>query len=310
MDSYVSPAISSILGVVDTHLRWKNLQSKGERSYKNYHPSEWGHCLRRQQYKHYVSLGLLTVEEEGFNSQTLRLFDKGHNMHDRWAKYFEDIGVLRGVWVCKNPQCHQHHGKEDIIGIFKPKSCDKCGNDSFFYNEISVVSEEFRFVGHADQILDFSNFDHTLYGDLKTSFNPGVLPRHPVLVDMKTCNDFGFKNYVKKTGPHHEYITQLTIYIHILGIPFGLLIYENKNNSDLAFFQVNQDEEAFDIVKKQSLLMQSMVDKRVLPPPKPKDQDDRECKRCEFKSHCHSSKIWSDPELDIKRDNFYKKGSV
>ena len=82
-EEYTPKEISSLMGVIDTYLRWNQYQRKNERSYEHYHPSELGKCLRTQQYKHYVQKGYITLEFEPFDSKKLRLFDKGHNMHSR-----------------------------------------------------------------------------------------------------------------------------------------------------------------------------------------------------------------------------------
>jgi len=304
MNSYTPPALSSVMGVLDTHLRYLSYKSSGSRRYKKYHPSEWGRCLRRQQYKHYVELGFIKAEPEELSSKQCRLFDKGHNMHDRWARYFEDIGVLRGIWVCKNPGCHKRHGEDHLHGAFKPEKCE-CGNMSFFYNEVPVRSEEFNFAGHADQILDFSQFDGSRYNGVRSAFNVENLPRHPFVIDMKTCNDYAFKSKIKKVGPHMEYVIQLTIYTHLLNLPFGMLIYENKNDSDIGFFQVDRNEELFGRIREQSLLMQKMVENRLLPPPRPNSKSDWECKSCDFRAICHPAAIWQDPDLEQKRKGFY-----
>jgi hypothetical protein len=106
VDSVYTPKeIQSLIGLVDTYKRWINFTNKDKRNYKHYHPSEWGKCGRAQQYKHYVELGFIKVEFQENDSQTLRLFDKGHNMHNRWADYFIDIGILRGCWKCNNMGC-------------------------------------------------------------------------------------------------------------------------------------------------------------------------------------------------------------
>ena len=36
-------------------------------------------------------------------------------MHARWAKYFQDIGVLRGYWSCRNQCCHLWDDKGQFI---------------------------------------------------------------------------------------------------------------------------------------------------------------------------------------------------
>ena len=88
--TYVPKEVQSLLGLIDTYKRWDQYTHRGDRSYAHYHPSEWGKCLRLQQYKHYAHLGLIKVDYNGFDSKLLRLFDKGHNMHERWTRYMDE----------------------------------------------------------------------------------------------------------------------------------------------------------------------------------------------------------------------------
>lgn len=290
-------------------------------------------CLRKQQYNHYVSLGHIEVEPEEINSTKLRLFDKGHNMHLRWQEqYFADMGVLRGRWKCTNPYCYAFddegklrwddgipedkkqvmlekkttriYGKDDKLGVFKPDSC-VCGCSSFSYIETPVQSDELNFAGRADLILDFSNMTYEQFEGVRCSFNLRNLPKEPIVADMKTIGDFPFRK-IQREGPHKEYLIQVAIYAHILDLEYGLLIYENKNDSTIDAYRVERNDAVFDTVEWQSKLMQKMADKQALPPPKPVNKDNFECKSCPFKEMCHSSKIWSDPKLDEKREKFYK----
>ncbi len=74
IDTYVPKEVSSAIELIDTYKRHVHFSQKGLRSYKHYHPSEMGKCLRSQQYKHYAHLGYIDVElvsnfdrEKGWN---------------------------------------------------------------------------------------------------------------------------------------------------------------------------------------------------------------------------------------------------
>jgi len=302
--SYIPPEVTSILGVVDTHLRWK--QTQQHRNYKHYHPSEMGKCLRKAQYSRYVEFGWIDLVKKDMDSQKLRLFDKGHNMHARWQKYFTDIGILRGVWRCRG--CGEMHGEDSSFGDFRPNNCD-CGRDDFKYNENSVYDEELNIRGNCDLVLDFSRLksNEKLFEGVRKAFNLDHLPDSPIVIDMKTINYDQFKRQVIGKGPHPEYIMQLTIYIHLLGCEYGLIIYENKNNSDIAAFKVEKNDERFNIIKEQLQAMNAMVKDKFLPPPRPTSKSDYNCKFCDFAPHCHKSKVWNDPKLEEKRKRFYKE---
>ena len=304
--TYTAPEVTSILGVVDTFLRWKNNKTKGNRTYTSYHPSEFGKCLRKAQYRRYVDMGLMEVEAEDLDSQKLRLFDKGHNMHLRWQKYFAEIGAIRGLWKCRNPLCTKVYGEEEKQGIFCPNVCTECGSAKFHYEEIRIIDEELNFRGHADIILDFSRIkdDGLEFKGVRSSFNIDHLPMTPVVVDMKTINQDSFKRL--SAGAHLEYVIQLNIYMYELGCDYGLLIYENKNRSDIVAFKVKKDEAMIEDIKWQAIMLDKMTEGNRLPPPRPKSKADYECKYCEFAPHCHKCSIWSSDQFDEKRKNFYK----
>lgn len=310
-EAYVSPEIASLMGVVDTHLRWKQLQTQGDRQYEKYHPSEMGKCLRKQQYKHLAHRGFINVQPASFSSQMQRLFDKGHNMHHRWQQwYFADMGILRGVWEC--PSCKKRYGKEEKIGCFQPDKCN-CGfSGTFKYHEVTVCSEDMNLIGHADIILDFSRFNKDIYDGVRVSFNEDVLPKDPIVVDMKTIGSWQWRNKLQKYGLHKEYLIQITIYAHLLDCAYGIVMYENKDNSEVSAHKVERNDVLFNKIKEQTDIMQRLANFTVngkpspkLPPPKPIDKDDYECKHCEFAPHCHKSSIWDDPNLEEKRKKFY-----
>ena len=332
--SKISPEIQNIMNALNVHLQWRS-KNGPPRGHLVYHPSSFGRCLRKMQYELYEEMGYIKGEHDKKSNETLRIFDTGHSMHNRWANYFSDIGVLRGYWHCKNKMCYvfkddgslllndicnskefyQKHGSrkygyDNLIGCHKPKSC-VCGCSDFDYHEISVENSDLNFHGHADQILDFSNFDVSLYktgNPVDILFNPKDLPKYPIVVDMKTINSRDFDGKLQEKM-HFEYKVQLTIYINILKLEKGVLIYENKDNSRVKIFEVNKNPELWKKIQEQASTMKSMIDSKKLPPPRPKAKSSIECRYCPFKSKCHgedgTKSIWDHPDLSELREKFY-----
>jgi len=322
-----NPAVESVLGTVDTFLRWKE-KTAPPRSYSIYHPSAFGKCLREMQYKMYVAKGYIKVEEEDHDTRILRLWEKGHNMQSRWEKYFAGLGVLRGVWTCVNPMCkkiddcgmydddveagRRVYGKDDLQGCFKPNNCI-CGSTEFMYDEVGVAAPELNMFGHADLILDFSDFDPSQFDGMLKTFNMKTLPKKPVVVDMKTVNQNGFDRMNKFGNPPSlGYQIQLTIYAHLLDCEYGILIYECKNDSYTQAYKIEKDERSWGLIQRQAQLMMEMAELKnddgkplcLLPPPRPKKKTLWDCKRCPFKKHCFAT-AWKDEQLAEKRKNFY-----
>ena len=322
-----SPVTNSVLELVDTYCRWRK-KNDPPRGYEVYHPSAFGKCLRNMQYLKYAERGIkgLDLPEDNFSGKMIRLFDKGHNMHNRWSSYFEDIGILKGCWECTNLACRcveddgstscppiesvlykkkpRIYGKKEKQGIFKPEKCI-CGCRDFKYNEVCVDRKDLNLFGRADMILDFSVLDTEKFKDVQLTFDIKEFPSSPIVVDMKTCNSYSFSK-LDSNGPDLAYQIQLVIYANILDCEYGLLIYENKDKSDATAFKIEKcTDTIFAKIEEQAKTMVEMSKHNLLPPPRPASKDCYECKKCLFKSLCHGSRVWDDPNLNNLRKEFY-----
>ena len=297
--------VTNVINVLNTYLKWKSLNGP-PRGYLSYHPSSFGGCLRKVQYQRYTDMGLVQVEKEAIEPKSIRIFDTGHSMHARWAKYFEEIGVLRGVWQCMNPVCKEYYGKDQTLGCFKPEVC-KCGFKEFEYHEITVHHDVYNFHGHCDQILDFSKFDSSVFtkgNPVDVLYNDADLPKKPIVLDMKSINSFNFKSKLEK-GPSLVYKTQLVIYCNILDLEYGIILYENKDDCSTKIYKVDRNPEMWEVIKNQAEIMNGMAANTFLPPPRPITKTESDCRYCEYQSICHNSRIWDDPDLQQKRLKFY-----
>jgi len=320
------PQIASILGTINTNLVYKNNVSvmNKDRNYEVFHPSAFGGCLRLMQYQKYAYEGKIGYPAKDLTPELIRIFDSGHYAHDKLSNYFSEIGVLRGYWQCLNKECIHYddkgarkensikypriYGKDNKIGVFKPEKCC-CGNKDFKYLEISVQDKDLNFYGHVDSILDYTNFNpDELFNEVKTMrlFNEKNLPEHPVIIDYKTCRSTVFRK-LDESGPSKKYIVQLIIYANLLDIPYGIILYENKDDSSFAYYKIDKNEELFEEIKKQAKTMLLMAEEKKLPPPRPDKKTSTDCKYCEFSKVCFSSNIWKSDSLEKNRLTFYGK---
>jgi hypothetical protein len=269
----------------------------------------------------------------------LRLFDKGHNMHERWTKYFGDIGVLKGQWRCKNQACKMFddngavrnlsqdqiaqmfagnprvYGEKEKLGIFEPKQC-VCGCTKFGYEENAVVDKETNIYGHCDLIFDCTNLREDRFKGVRETFARQYLPQNgqSVVGDMKTIGSGAWNNQLEKKGPHKYYLIQLTCYAHILGCDYGLLMYECKDNSEMRWYKVDRNDEWWETIKWQAKTMQDMgkatdasgKPSPKLPPPRPTTKSSFDCRCCDFKTICHTSNVWDKSNLTSMRKQFYQ----
>jgi len=245
---------------------------------------------------------------------------------------------MKGRWKCSNPACYLFNddgyfknvlgeslNKQKIIeiydkrntriyggnerqGIFRPECCI-CGCKDFIYLETIVKNKDLKFQGKSDIIIDCSNLDEKRFGKIRLTFNKKFLPRDGkvIVADFKTINQSSWNFQLEKRGPHKSYIIQLIIYVYILDCDYGILMYENKNNSEIKWYKIERNDDWWEIIKWQSYAMQDMAKDKKLPPPRPNLKTSYDCKKCEFKNLCHKSKIWQDPNLNEKRKNFYKE---
>lgn len=329
---YIPKEIQNLMSLVDTYKRHKFEKHKHDRKYDMYHPSEWGHCLRLQQYKHYAWKGYIKIDTKPMDTRMLRLFDQGHNMHDRWAKYLQEMKVLRGKWKCTNPLCYlfddkgnakkisdnlldklfsegktRIYGASDLKGVFEPDKC-KCGCSEFEYMEVQVRSDELNIKGNADVIWDCSKINNKSFPLSNSVFNLDLLPKNDEIIvgDMKSVKLSGLSSQLDKSGPHKYYLIQLTIYVHILNCAYGVLMYECKDNNELRWFKVPRNDKWWEIIKWQAKQMIEMSKEKLLPPPR-HEKKSFYCRNCDFKQLCHKSKVWDRKDLQEQQLRFYKE---
>lgn len=336
-DSYVPKEVSAALDLMDTYFRNKNFEQKDDRQYEHYHPSEWGKCLRMQQYKHYAWKGWIPVKKKGISTKSFRVFDNGHSMHFRWKAYFDDIGgILLGQWKCKNLLCYTFNEDGKVDSSISPDSCEKfyqknktriygeeipvfrpekcvCGCTDFEYLEPLVKDENLNIEGHADLLLNCDSLTEDRFSGVTITYNKDFLPvkGQKVVADLKSIGSKSWKNQlIDKKGPYKEHLVQLTIYIHILNCDYGILMYENKDTQELLWYKVEKNDKWWEVIKEQAnqmIQMASIPEKKKLPPPRCSSKTDYMCMDCDFKSLCHASDIWKDPvKLKERIKKFYK----
>ena len=77
---------------------------------------------------------------------------------------------------------------------------------------------------------------------------------HITLVELKTINDRGFASL---NAPKPEHSTQLQCYLNMLGVPHGIVMYENKNSQAFKEFHIHKDEDLWNgIVERCDRIMQ------------------------------------------------------
>ncbi len=163
------------------------------------------------------------------------------------------MGLLSGRWQCAN--CDFIIGKDIKTGVKKPKDCPNCNKPKmtrpvidhngtvlsppkpiFLYKELPVVHDIMDLSGHTDGILEIDKEDY--------------------VIDFKTASSFAFdkvlgKNENRFTGfggdsdspkPIEAHVFQINIYMYVLGISKGILLYENRDKMTLKSFLIERDD--------------------------------------------------------------------
>jgi len=252
---------NKIIGCIDGVLN--EADENNDRDYSYLHPSEFADCLRKIAYNYYGA-----PKEGSHSSGLLRIFDNGTWMHLRYTSYFERAGVLRGYWRCLNPACHKIYGREEKMGTVAPYLDDKfkceCGNKKHFgYEEVRVNDPEYNFRGNVDAIIKIDD-------------------EHYVL-DYKSMNSFSFKRFTK---PYQKHIVQVNIYLWLLGLNKGFLLYENKDNQEIRMSPVEKNEKLISQIKTRAKELNALLKSKKLPQRKHDSKSASECRNCLYRGLC------------------------
>ena len=63
------------------------------------------------------------------------------------------------------------------------------------------------------------------------------------VVELKSINDKGFKALI--TDPKPDHYLQLQIYLNLLNLEHGIVLYENKNDQQVKCFEVTRNAEVW-----------------------------------------------------------------
>ena len=248
-----------------------------KRKFDIFHPSAWGYCLRKIAYQYYNEKEhFLPADPMSVDCRMERIFDTGHYTHARWQKYLADAAIVRGYWKCK---CGAEYGKDNVIGTFSPAKQEgwkcRCGEKKLEYGEILVKSPpEYNFEGHCDAVVDFRGSEYEQHCDADV-----------FVVDFKSIKD---SMYSELTEPKHEHVIQVHIYMWLLGLRAGVILYENKDCCMVKEMYVPRDEVLVEKIKRQAVELKAMLANRKVPL-RSSDMSRFKfpCKGCEFLGVCY-----------------------
>lgn len=258
---------------------------KNDRDYSHFHPSEFDQCHRKLVYKYYQSKGICSPSDVGslIDPRLQRIFDNGHGLHERLGANLEATGMLRGLWRCL--KCGQYHGKEEKLGVHKPKKCSSCSSAiGFHYHELGFHDEDTMLGGHVDAVLDLRGQE--INGKYISDSQPD--DETHIIVDFKSIRAEAFRKLVE---PKESHLVQMKIYLYLSGLKTGKFLYENKNDQSFREFLVVATPETQDLVARAKILKKIVTNtntegKWTLPVRAHKKDNTKECVECPFRSHC------------------------
>jgi hypothetical protein len=221
-----------LLGDIERHLLARPV---GDRSTTVLHPSEiikkdW--CKRAS---YFLLQGHTKIAEKPA-LQLQSIFDEGHAIHAKWQRYFQEMGVLYGRFVCV--ACDFSLFDLGVVG------CPACGKDTLEYREVTLTDNTLRIAGHTDGWIKGIG-DDTLI-EIK-SIGPGTIRSESPGLMYDANGDFmeAWKNINR---PFSSHILQGQVYLELLkrmGTPVNeiVFIYELKANQSYKEFSVKADYE-------------------------------------------------------------------
>lgn len=208
--------------------------------------------------------------------------------HDRPKKSFAPSGIGYGPGTCARRWYYDLNG-----GVVREDSTDAMGVANMAYGteaheriqklfektgdlveaERKVISEDPPIFGFADLVIKWQGQE--VVGEIKTT----------------TQESFVSKS-AKNTGAGYH-LLQVLIYMKVLGLEKGFLLYENKNTQQLLLLPVTWNKDNTKLINDTFEWMREVYDnaKNGELPNRPYTQKSPACKACPFFTHC-----WNDAE--------------
>lgn len=233
LDAKAKP--NRLIGDIERHLM---ARPAGDRSTTVLHPSE----MIKKDFCHRGSYFLLSGHTKISEKPNLRLqsiFDEGHAIHAKWQRWFQEMGVLYGKFVCVS--CN--------FSLFDlgPIECPNCGKPTMEYKEVTLYDDALRIKGHTDGWV--KNIGNDTLIEIK-SIGPGTIRSAAPNLFMDASGDF-MKAWNQVRRPFPEHILQGQVYLELMkrmghDVDEIVFLYELKADQSYKEFSVKAD---FEIVR-------------------------------------------------------------
>jgi CRISPR/Cas system-associated exonuclease Cas4 (RecB family) len=225
-----------VLGDVDRHLQLK----VRDRRTDIIHPSEMARadwCARAT----YLRMTGHSAEETPERLRSMLIFGEGHDIHHKWQRWFREMGILFGRWVCL--ACGRDEMAE--IGDIPVRGCPHQvdGKHLWDYREVPLEDPVRKIAGHSDGLIFPAGKNYLV--EIK-SVGPGTI-RKLVLAPEDTTDEHLSTQFGRISHMLGDHYRQLQIYMRLTQstsrpVKRGLGLYENKADQQIKEFAVEYDE--------------------------------------------------------------------
>lgn len=238
------------------------------------------------------------------------VFDYGHSVHAKYQRWLQEMGILYGIWKCKDCNSEWEHG---VL-----PACPVCGTMNYRYKEVPLADEDLMIAGHSDGIVfidgKYMMIEIKTIGISTLRFESySLFERYQN--EQLTPEELWFQ--IKR--PFATHIRQGQMYLYLaktaypeLGIDEIIFIYEWKPTQEVKEFVVKYNP---DIVA-QTILLASAVSACVrsgyeVERPPWAVQEGKVCSSCEYRKTCWGSTSTeseeSKPALRVRRSTTDKR---
>jgi hypothetical protein len=230
-----------VLGAIERHLMSRPPEN---RSTTVLHPSEIikpDFCLRSSWF---LMTGTASRAERP-NLRMQAIFDQGHQTHEKWQKWFSEMGVMHGKFRCR--LC-------DLITVgTSPAECEHCASPHLFYDEVRLHDDALRIAGHTDGWLRGLGDDCFL--EIKT-IGPGTI-RWMGPQFMSQANGDFMKAWNLIKAPFGAHVLQIQVYLELAyrmglrdldGQPIDEAVFVYELKADNAFKEFTRKRD-FELVR-------------------------------------------------------------
>lgn len=234
LDATKAPSL--LVGKVDRFLQTQ----EGDRDQTVIHPSEtvqWDWCPRATWHR---LRGDTMAAAAPHSLKTMSIFEEGHDIHGKWQRWLQRMGILWGQWWCSScgqtPMCWS--SELDVKGC----SWSYDNRHRWHYREVPFDWPSHRIKGHADGVVDIDGEPVLL--EVK-SLGPGTLRKLHLIPDDGTD---GTDQFGKISHPAKSHFLQTEMYLRlveqyeeILGeVRRAVIIYEQKADQQYKEFVVTR----------------------------------------------------------------------